>query len=300
MTNRCPRLKLVLLTVALAGSAPAAAADLVLRAASGPYVDAVIGGTRLRLRVELDHAPAVTLNPDAAARAGLQGDGKWLEQIGPVKLRGRKQDLRLLIEGTPAEAEVRWHDRKVAADADGQVSIHALPFDSVTIERREAGPGEREVALQTKVHDNHGVYVPVLAGRRKIAVRLSFSRPRTSAPAAAGAALAQVHGGMLEPRKSYEEISLGVMRPVWPMQLATPLRFGGLAVPLLMVRASDFRGKHRLQRRQEEGMEGIVVTGERRSQDALYRITVGTDVLGRCSAATYSRASGVLRLRCAP
>jgi hypothetical protein len=298
--NRLAKLPIIIIAAMLAAFSPAGASDLILDA-SNPYVEAEIGGVPMRLKVVLDHAPGISLNPDSAARAGLgRGDGAWVEQIGPVKLRGRQAELRLLIAGAPAEAKVRWPDRPTSVDADGEISIDALPFDSVTLERRRAAPQERELAFQTKLHDNHGVHIPFLAGRRRIAARLSFARTRTSAPAAAGAAIAAVHGGALDPEKSYEEIRLGVARPVWPLRLERPIDLGGLAIPLIMVRASDFRGKHRLQRRPEPAAEQIVVTGERSSQDALYRITVGLDVLGRCSAATYVRATGALRLRCAP
>ena len=298
--NRLAKLLLLIIAATLVAFSPARAADLILRP-SDPYVEAEIGGVPLRLKVVLDHAPGITLNSDAAARAGLErGDGAWVEQIGPVKLRGRQAHLRFLVAGAPAEAKVRWHGRPTANDADGHISIDTLPFDSVTLERRRPEPQERELAFETKLHHNHGLHIPISAGRRRIAVRLSFSRARTSAPAAAGAALAAVHGGALDPEKSYEEIALGVARPVWPLRLERPARLGGLAIPVIMVRASDFRGKHRLERRPDPAEEEIVVRGERRSQDALYRITVGLDVLGRCSAATYVRATGALRLRCAP
>jgi hypothetical protein len=298
--NRFAKLLLISIAATFAAFSPARAADLILQP-SDPYVEAEIGGVLLKLKVVLDHAPGITLNPDAAARAGLgRGDGIWVEQIGPVKLRGRQAQLRFLVAGVPAEAKVRWHGGPAATDADGHISIDTLPFDSVTLERRRAGPQERDLAFETKLHHNHGVHIRFLAGRRRIAARLSFSRVRTSAPAAAGAALAAVYGGALDPEKSYEEISLGVARPVWPLRLQRPVRLGGLAIPAIMVRASDFRGKHRLERRPDPAEEEIVVRGERRSQDALYRITVGLDVLGRCSAATYVRATGALRLRCAP
>lgn len=290
---------LLLVAATVAAASPASADDLVL-GASSPYVDAVIGGVALRLKVKLDHAPGILLNPDAAARTGLgRGDGRWVQQIGPVKLRGHHAEVRLLLGGAPAKADVRWHDRAVSTEADGEVSIDALPFERVTLERSRPGPQERDFDFATKLHDNHGLYVPLRVGGRRVAARLSFSNARTSAPAAAAAAIAVVHGGALEPEKSYEEISLGVMRPVWPLRFERPLAVGGLDVPLIMVRGSDFRGKHRLQRRQQPAAEQIVVTGERRSQDALYRITIGLDVLGRCSSATYVRSTGALRLRCA-
>jgi catechol-2,3-dioxygenase len=67
-----------------------------------------------------------------------------------------------------------------------------------------------------------------------------------------------------------------------------------------MARTSDFRGKHKLTGTAERAREGeILVTGRLPSQDPLYRMTLGLDVLERCSAATYVRATGELRLRCA-
>ena len=292
---------LALLLAAAPAPAPAPPAELILDIASGPYVDAVIGGVPLRLEVQLDHAAAISLNPEAAERAGLgSGDGKWTEEIGPVKLRGRFSEQRLLVAGLPAKAKIRWHQR-VSEEADGLISIHLLPFERVTIARAAANPGERETELGIKVHDNHGVYVPLDFGKRRVAARLSFSRGRTTAPAAAAAVIAAVHGGVIQPERSLEEISLGVMRPVRPLRLQRPLVIGGLAVPMLMVRTADFRGDHELLLAATQSQEGeIVVAGAAPSQKPLYRITVGLDALGRCSSATYRRAARRLILRCLP
>ncbi len=81
---------LTALLLLLIAAAPARAVDLRLDARSGPYVEALINGVPLRLRVDLDHSRTIALNPGAAARAGLaDGQGRWLEIIGPVRLRGR-------------------------------------------------------------------------------------------------------------------------------------------------------------------------------------------------------------------
>jgi hypothetical protein len=290
---------LFLLPLLLLGAAPAAAADLVLSAADGPYVEAELNGVRLRLKVEFDLLPDITLNPAAAARAGLTPKGRWIQQIGPVKLRGRTARVPLTLAGVPIESGVRWQQRDAVTGADGLVSIHVLPFDSVTLERRGGG-GEREIVLEARVHDGHGVYVPVPVGGRRIAARLSFSRPRTTAPAAAVAVIARHHGGTLGTERSVEEIGFGVMRPVRPFRLARPLPVGALRVAAMMARTADFRGDHKLALPRPEGEDGeIVVAGQTPSQDSLYRITLGLDVLDRCSAATYSRALRTLRLRCA-
>jgi hypothetical protein len=281
-------------------ASPAAGQTLVLDG-TVPEVEAVINGVPLRLRVEFDIAPDINLNPEAAARAGLgRGDGAWVQRIGPVRLRGRSARTELSLAGVKTRTAVRWHDRPVAAGADGLVSVHALPFDSVTLVRRSPAPGERELTFATRLDDNHGVYLPVEVGGRRIAARLSFYRSRTIAPAAAAAVIARRHGGAIEREPGEpEEISLGVPRPVHLLELDRPLVVGALAVPRLMVRTADFRGDHRLVRRalDEEG-SAIVVNGERGSQEPLYRITIGLDVLEPCSAVTYSRAPRELRLRC--
>jgi hypothetical protein len=283
-------------------ASPAAAQTLVLDAATGPYVEAVINGVPLRLRVDLDLLSDISLNPEAAARAGLgNGDGRWVQRIGPVRLRGRTMRADLTLAGLPARTDIRWHSRPVAEGADGLVAIDALPFDAVTVERRPAAPGEREIAFDARVDDKHGLHLLVEVGNRRIAVRLSFFRPRTTAPAAAAAVIAQRQGGAIDTAPGgTEEVTMGVLRPVYLLELQRPLAIGALSVPRIMVRTADFRGGHRLVRREgaAEGEE-IVVRGERRPQESLYRITLGLDVLDRCSAATYRRLLRTLTLRCA-
>ncbi len=295
------RARLAAALLLLLAATPAAAENLVLDQAGGPFVDAVINGVALRLRVEFDHLPGVTLNPEAAARARLApGEGEWNERIGPITLRGHSMKVRLTLAGVGTRENVRWRDSPAASGADGAVSVHSLPFDSVTVERAAAGQRERELSFATKLHDNHGIHFPLRVGRRRIAVRFSLSRPRTTAPAAAAAVVAEQQGGRLDHEPGQEEIAPGVQRPVRTLRFDRPLAVGGLSVPVLMARLSDFRGEHALAWAEQPGDDGeIVVNGRARSQEALYRITLGLDVLGRCSAATYRRATGEIRLRCA-
>ena len=272
----------------------------MLDVARGPHVEAVVNGVPLRLRVEFDLLPGITLNPDAASRAGLfPGEGTWTERIGPITLRGHRMKSRLALAGIETRENIRWRDSPAAIGADGVVSVHSLPFDSVTVERSAGVQGERELSFPTRLHDNHGIHYRLRVGRRRIAVRFSFSRPRTTAPAAAAAIVAEQQGGRLDHERGLEEIAPGVERPVRKLRFDRPLAFGGLSLPSLMARTSDFRGEHGLAWAERPSDDGeIVVNGQVESQEALYRITLGLDVLGRCSAATYRRAAGEIRLRC--
>ena len=282
-------------------AAPASGADLVLEAASGHIVEADVNGVPLRLKVELDHGEGIDLNPAAAARLALgRGDGRHVETIGPVKLRGRFAERVVRFAGGAVKASLRWHDRDVAAGADGTVSPHVLPFDTVTLRRRVSSAGEREVAFSTRFHWNHGIHVPVPVGRYRISARFSLDRPRTTAPAAAAAAISGHQGGALGEERGMEDISAGVLRPVRPLRLERPLRVGGFEISRLMARPSDWRGKHSLAVPGTAARGGeIVVTGQRPGQEALYRVTIGLDVLGGCSEAVYSRHAGRLSFRCA-
>lgn len=285
----------------LVAVSPARAADLVLDTGTGPYVEARINGVTLRLRVDFDQGRSLTLNPEAAARAGLgKGRGSSIQIIGPVRLSGRFAEVPVTLAGQTTRARVNWQEVAVATDADGVVTPHLLPFDRVTLERRPAGAGERDFVFASRIHDNHGIHVPVRLGKRRIAARLSFHHPRTTAAAAAAAVIIDAQGGALEDAKSFEEIGFGVMRPARPLRLARALQVGDLAITRLMARSADYRGKHRLALPAAPVADSdILVTGRRPSQGPLYRITIGLDVLERCSAASYVRATGELRLRCA-
>lgn len=283
----------------LVAAAPAAAQDLVLQPADGATVEAVINGVPLRLKVEFDLLPGITLNPDAAARAGLARAGGWNERIGPIQLEGSRTEAYLLLAGAVARTDIRWRDLPAAIGADGAVSVHSLPFDSVTVNRAEARPGEREVSYPTRLHGNHGIHHRLKVGRRRIAVRFSLSRPRTTAPAAAAALVAAQQGGRVGNERGFETIVPGVDRPVRTLRLDRPLAIGPLPVAAMMVRTSDWRGSHELAWEEQVSESGeILVTGARDSQEALYRITLGLDVLGHCSAATYRRHTGEISLRC--
>jgi hypothetical protein len=280
---------------------PAHSADLVLDEVSGHIVEARINGVPLRLKVELDHSHSITLNPAAAARAGLgDGTGRWIEIIGPVRLNGRFARPPIVIDGKKVRAQVHWQERAAVSGADGTITPYLLPYDRVILQRRPQSGPEQELLFSSKLHDNHGIHVPVRVGKRRLAVRMSLSRPNTSAPAAAAAIIARAHGGLVSEGRVFEEIAFGVKRPALRLRLQQPLRIGALPISELLARTADFRGDHELARAQAAVPEGeIVVTGKTPSQPPLYRMTVGLDVLGRCSSATYTRGTGELRLRCA-
>jgi hypothetical protein len=294
------RLVCAALLLTALGHAPVGAADLVLNTVSDRTVVAAVNGVPLRLEVRFDHEGSVNLNRDAAARAGLgRGTGKSLMRIGPVQIPGRHTQAVLNIAGQPVKAEISWYERDCTRSADGTISAALLPFDSVTIKRGAGARSGAPIAFQTRFHKNHGLYVPVQAGGKTIAVRFSMDDERSTAPAAAAALLVRHHGGALSSTRASEEIGFGVVRPVRQLRFERPVPVGALRLPTIMVRAADFRGDHRLpQSVSAQPEDAIVVTGVRKSQEALYRMTLGSDVLGGCSAIGFVRASRLMWAQC--
>lgn len=278
---------------------PAAAADLVLDTGTGPYVEARLNGVTLRLKVQLDHEAAISLNPAAAARAGLgRGQGKSIMKIGPMTLTGRFANAELTIDGTKVPAQLNWYNRDAASDADGTISPILLPFDAVRLETGQLRGPARTLSFATRVDKNHGIFVPVAVGGQAIAVRFSLVRQRSTSPAAAAAVLAQRFGGTIEESSLLEEIGFGVKRPVRQLRLSEPFTVGPLPIPALWVRVTDFRGDHQLPPTRPADNGVILVEGAPKSQKSLYRITLGSDVLNGCVAATYQKESGRLSFTC--
>lgn len=280
-------------------AAPAPTGELVLPA-EAPFIELKVNGVQLKLKVQFDHQNGIMLNAVAAARAGLgRGERKYIVEIGPVTIEGRRSLVTFTMRGATTKIPVAWMPRDVASDADGVISPHWLPVAAVRLQRKHPAEGEREFAVATRFELYHGIHVPITASGQRIAVSFTAARPRTYAMAAAAALIGAEHGGSFSGEKGLERISHGVSRPVRTMRLDRPLRIGPLEVSSLAVRSADFRGKHLLPAIPSEEVTGdITVTGVRLSQQPEYRVVVGLDVLESCSSITYEPPTNRLRFRC--
>lgn len=285
----------------LAGAGVAQAQHLILGSGTGHVVNAEVNGMPLRLKVRLDHELAVNLNPGAAGRARLIDSGKSLMDIGPISLQGRSADTEVMISGRKVEASVRWYDTDAATEADGTISAALLPFQSVTLETAIPVSRSRIIFFKTRRDDNHGIYVPIRGGRRTVAVRFAPDQPSTVALAAAGAVIGREYGGRLGEARTMVDVAFGISRPARQLWLERHLAIGAFTLRALLVRTADFRGGNKLpQTVYSKGEDAIVVTGAVQGQKSVYRMTIGSDVLVGCWAATYARAAKSLVFRCAP
>jgi hypothetical protein len=294
-----PRALLSLLLLAFAAP-PAAAADLRLDAAAGFAIDATINGAPVRLRVDPAGSEHVILNPAAARRLGLGGSliGSRA-QIGPVRLSGSSNAVRLGIGGQAERHRLLWMDRPVIDGADGLIGPASLPFDRVTFALGPARPGETATVVPMRLAPRLGLTATLNAGDRPVAVQFALFAPDSLATAAAGALLAAAHDGAWTGAVRRQAIRFGVERPARPMRLARPAALAGFRFDRLVVRTSDNRGDLALPADPDADPGEILVTGASR-QRAYYALTIGMDRLAQCSSLVWDNRGGTLTLNCLP
>ena len=289
----------VLLAASPAWARPAAPAGQLVVPAAHPFVTASVNGHPVRLKVDLGANSGVILNPQAATRAGLVGEGSTTMRIGPVKLRGSRASPSFELGDARWTTRVRWFDRNFTDDADGVISPHDLPFTDVIFQ----GPGRASrapFALETSYTEDRGVFVPVRVAGKKVAVRFSLLRKQSFATGSAGALLAKQQGGALEGQAVQHHIGWDVSRPARRLMLRELWRVGGFSFRTLLVRSRDYRGKSVLPSADAEpGATDIVVTGRAgERQAAEHFMTVGLDQLQTCETITYAREPKQLTFRC--
>lgn len=296
-----------------APDAPDRPRTLVLRDAEGFVVPVVINGVALKLRVDPAASGLVVLNPDAVKRAGILPDRmrtppgfpglryrKAWARVGPVQLEGHAGRAAAAIGGETVRLQAIWFDRDASEDADGVISVHHLPYDSVRFALGPPAPGEAETAIDLEYGPSPGLYHRYAPGGEPVAVQVSVHRPVSVATAAAGAVLARAHGGSWDGADERRTVSFGIARPVRPMALAAPLLIEDLAVERFLVRTRDHRGGFDLPSDGPPDPEEIVVTGAVRGQPPRLTLVLGRDQLAGCSSLTYRRAERRLVARCAP
>lgn len=294
---------LMLAALALAGAADPPE-ELVV--GGDGIVTAIVNGVPGRLRID-PAVPALPLLTAAwAERAQLRaGPFAFAYMVGPEQVRGRSAVTQIAIgEGAePRRRRVGWTERPFTAAADGVAGPGGLPQQIVRFVLGPPRPGERTVALT--MADEGGLfggwghsYAIIDLGGAPLRIRFDPHHPRTLATAGAGVRLAAANeariGGEVEP----VEIAFGISRPVRTLHLGRPLQIGPFAITQLGVRTSDFGNASSIR---EEGgdPDEIVVTADRRRNNDRDRISIGADLLARCSSLVFDKPARQIRLTCA-
>lgn len=294
------RLLVFLSACLLQGSpAAAAAADLTLPAAGNYVIDAQVNGRPVRLRVDPGAAGYIIMNPSAVQRVGLRASLTRAQTfIGPVRLRGSSKAAAVTIAGVTSQRRLIWMDREIYSGADGIISPADLPYDRVTMLLAEPRSGEQALQLPMQFEPSSGLFHKFKLGAQEIVLSLSANKPESMATAAAGALIAQLHGGAWAGEAREQPVSFGVPRPVRPLALQQPLPIAGLRLARFLVRTQDHRGGAQLPPDAVADPDEIVVTATRGRQRPRYVLTLGRDWLSPCSSISWNNRTRIMTLHC--
>lgn len=278
-------------------SRPATAADLRVSAEGNFLIDARINGHAVRLRVDPETSGYVILNPATVERIGLRRSLiASSTQIGPVRLEGWSKVAELSIGGVTGDRRMVWIDRPAVEGADGLIGPADLHYDQVVFEISEPRAGEATFELPLEFVRAGGLYFRLPLGEDLLRVQFSLIKPDSLATAAAGARLAELHGGRWSGDPHDQLIEFGVTRPVRPLQLARPVLLHGFAFDRFDVRTGDNRGNLDLPADPDADPDEVVVTGSR--QRARFELTFGLDRLRQCSRMVWNNRSRRMTLHC--
>jgi hypothetical protein len=260
-----------------------------------------VNGHPVRLRVATSAPGYIILNPAAARRVGLRASMTGAQAfVGPVRLRGSTKAADVTIAGAKSERRLLWWDRDVTEGADGIVSAADLPYDRVVFNLAPARAGERALQLPMEWDRSAGLTHRLALGGQQVIVQVTAHKPDSVATAAAGALLAQLHGGAWSGETRVMPLNFGVARPVRPLMLARPLSIAGLDLAGLLVRTQDHRGNAQLPAEAGADPDEIVVTANTGRTRPRYTLALGREWLAPCSSMTLDTRTRLLTLSCRP
>ena len=286
----------------------------------GGMIAATIDGKPVSLRVD-PAAPGLPLVTTATAeRLALRTGGLGIglgyavggqsvmqhTTVRPMTLGDAPLKRRIGYPGRPktVAADAPWVGRAYAAVADGTIGPGALPEPVVRIALRAPGAGERTIALP--LVDGGGMFgrfsgefAQIVVGGVPIRVRFDPYHPRSTVTANAATLIAAAQGGTLSGTAEPVEIAFGISRPVRTMTLATPLGVGPLSLTRLGVRTGDVGSAAAIPDADvAPDPDEIVVTAKGKRDPKRDRLTLGADVLDRCSAIVFDQTAKQVRLTC--
>lgn len=294
--------------------------------AGSPFVEAVIAGQPVRLRLDFGANAPVTLSPAAAERLRLaadlrEPDGRVADGAPPKgrAAKGMTRPERGIVVSQVGRKTVRvsWSREMVTIDgrlqsllvstpasygvpgADGSIAANALPYAVVRLEQRKATPNDVErLAPVLKNSPFAGLRFRADAGGQALSVQLAPFATSSVGTAATGSALAGVSGGTLSGPVSDVPIVYGVLRPARRLVLAQPWTGAGVPVRQIMMRVADWEGKKAEPPDGDVDADLIQVKARRNNQRGLHLLALGADALGGCADFEWRRTDNMLVMRC--
>lgn len=275
----------------LAAAKPAPREGILTLDAAAPFVDIIVAGIPLRLRVDLDLHDMAELTPAAAARLPVEWEDGHDADLGGVQLPGRAAATLATVAGRTVPLGIVTHGQACCSGADGAIGPLQLPYAAVRFVRAGAPP--RPVRRYPMVWD---ATTGLVVRQGEVLVQPSLART-TMASRAGGILLARGHGGRWSGPYLRQPGPFGIERPVRDIAFAMPSDLLGFAMPALRVRTADFGGG--LAMPEDEAMAGdIRVSRKMRPQSRWPVVVLGREYLDGCAEITVTAEPPTLDLAC--
>lgn len=260
-------------------------------------VPGAINDAVVQLHVNPSGLSLPVLSPEVAARLTLPHSiFKVQARIGDAKLPGRTGVVRLSVNAAEQKRRVLWFSRAQRAGADAVLGPGAAPQNVVAF--RFGTPDANTRVFQFPlVRQNNRMGTLVRVGQASIFVQWDFGRERSLATAAAAAAIASAHSGVLVGKPHDETIEFGVKRPVQSVRLGDGLTLGPLKISELDARIRDYGSTAGIQSDDADPSE-IIVTAKGRRDRSIYHVIIGARDMKACSRLDFDKAAALIRLYC--
>lgn len=268
-------------------------------------IDVEINGRAFRLEVRPDGPTIPTINPDIAKLLRLKPGMIGIRStFGPEQVVGITGVHKINFGDKPEKKRIMWTDRQASTVADGIISPASLPYKRVVFQLAAPAPVEQSYNYPLDRFGflgRVGVGTTIKTLEEKLAVQFSLMRNENLVSAPTGNWLAENFGGTLAGAAQSTLVYYGIQRPTRLMKLGSPLRIGDVNVSDMAVRVSDYGDATGISDGTtvpSKDTEEIVVVGKR-DKDIDLRLTIGRELLDRCSALTYDFDKRQIRMSCA-
>ena len=269
----------------------------------GDTLSARVNGVAVQMRVDPAGTAMPIIDDAAATRAGLKAGMIGIGYaVGSQKVVGRTALAPIDVGGGPAKHRIGFAPRRFAGAVEGTIGPAGLPEQIVRFRLHAPRSDERTITLP--MGDQGGLaanwaerFAVVMVGGAPMRIRFDPYHSRTLATAGAAARLATTNAGTMTGVTGKAEIAFGIERPVRDMALGTPLQVGPLSIARLGVRTGDFGSTAGVPTAQADPDE-VVVTAKREHDPRTDRISIGSDLLDRCSSILFDSARKQIALTC--
>ncbi len=275
-------------------------------------VAATINAAPARLRIDPGALAMPIITAEVAARAKLKR-GKLLGfgfayRVGPTLVKGSTAVGGITLDGSQFSRRIAWSELRYQTGSDGAVGPGGLAEPVVRFQLRAPMAGERTATLPLAdeggiIGNWGGSYAMVTAGTVPLRVRFAPRIARSFLVAAPAARIAGELGGRFDGAAEPVTIVFGVARPVRPMVLSRPLVVGPLSLTRIGVRVADSGDVAAIPSTGDAANaadpEEVVVTARSKHKPRPGMLTLGADVLARCSSIVFDKSAKQVRLTCA-